>query len=96
MSKVYRRNYPNKKEVKYINKLMVAQPDEELKKHKRYSQYVALEQNVTDEIIQEAKEVIAQSMIDDLKKAGETPIAISFALKQNLYLHTDVWTKNLI
>lgn len=69
---------------------MVTQPDEGLKKHKNYSQYVTLEQNVTDEIIQEGKEVLAQAMIDDLEKAGETPIAISFSLKQKLYLYTDV------
>lgn len=91
--KVYRGKYPNKTELKRIDKLTVAQPNEELKKHKHYSQYIALEKNVTDEIIQEGKEVLAQSMIDDLEEAGETPIPISFFLKQNLCLHTDVWKK---
>ena len=76
-----------------IKQLIITKPNSELKKHVYYSNFVELEDNLPDETIEEGKEILAKSVIDDLKKVGEIPIAILFSQKH--CLHIDVWTEKL-
>jgi len=78
-----------------INKLIITQPSAELRNHTCYSNFITLEEKLPNETINEGKEILAKSVIDDLKEAGEVPIAILFSQKQKPCLYIDVWTEKL-
>lgn len=77
--------------------LMITQPNTELEKHVHYYNSLVLESNYED--VEEAKEVLTTSSIDDIEKDGEIPIAIllsqNLLANQNIYLQVEIWTKRL-
>ena len=83
---------------KSVSKLIITEPNEELKKHMHYYNFIELLDNY--EGIKEAKEVLAKSVIDDIEEYGETPIAIllsqNLSRTQNICLHIDVWVERFI
>ena len=81
----------NKKTEELLGKYK-AVPNTKLKNHAHYCNVLVLEENVSGETVEEAKEVLIKSMIDDIKGDGEIPISILLSQKQNTCLHIDVWT----
>ena len=67
-----------------------------LKDNAHYCNVIVLEENVSDEIIEEAKEVLTKSVIDDIKEKGETPISILLSQKQNTCIHVEIWSNKSI